>query len=126
VALALGMGAAARYASDLGLGPVRDRVRGLAAMLRQRLPSLPGVRVLDHGRELGATVSVAVDGHDASDLVRELRARGINTSAQERVYAVLDFDAKGVETALRISPHYYNLESEIDTLLDALAEVLGG
>jgi selenocysteine lyase/cysteine desulfurase len=42
------------------------------------------------------------------------------------VYAVLDFDAKGVETALRISPHYYNLESEIDTLLDALAEVLGG
>jgi selenocysteine lyase/cysteine desulfurase len=124
VALALGMGAAARYASDLGLGPVRDRVRGLAAALRERLAALPGVRVLDHGRELGATVSVAVDGHEATDLVRDLRLRGINTSAQERVYAVLDFDAKGVETALRISPHYYNLESEIDTLLDALAEIL--
>jgi selenocysteine lyase/cysteine desulfurase len=124
VALALGMGAAARYASDLGLGPVRDRVRGLAAALRERLAALPGVRVLDHGRELGATVSVAVDGHEATDLVRDLRLRGINTSAQERVYAVLDFDAKGVETALRISPHYYNLESEIDTLLDALAKIL--
>jgi selenocysteine lyase/cysteine desulfurase len=124
VALALGMGAAARYASDLGLGPVRDRVRGLAAALRERLAALPGVRVLDHGRELGATVSVAVDGHEATDLVRDLRLRGINTSAHERVYAVLDFDAKGVETALRISPHYYNLESEIDTLLDALAKIL--
>jgi selenocysteine lyase/cysteine desulfurase len=124
VALALGMGAAARYASGIGLVPIRDRVRALAATLRERLPSLPGVRVLDHGRELGATVSVTIDGHDAKDLVDELRLRGINTSAQERVYAVLDFDAKGVETALRISPHYYNLESEIDTLLDALAEVL--
>jgi selenocysteine lyase/cysteine desulfurase len=126
VALALGMGAAARYAGDLGLVPIRDRVRTLAAMLRERLVALPGVHVLDRGRELGATVSVTIDGHDAKELVEELRLRGINTSAQERVYAVLDFDAKGVETALRISPHYYNLESEIDTLLDALAEVLGG
>jgi len=124
VALALGMGAAARYAGDIGLGPIRDRVRALASTLRERLPALPGLRVLDRGRELGATVSVTIDGHDAKDLVEELRLRGINTSAQERVYAVLDFDAKGVETALRISPHYYNLESEIDTLLDALADVL--
>jgi selenocysteine lyase/cysteine desulfurase len=60
------------------------------------------------------------------DLVRDLRLRGINTSGQERVYAVLDFDAKGVETALRISPHYYNLESEIDTLIGALDEILVG
>jgi selenocysteine lyase/cysteine desulfurase len=124
VALVLGMGAAARYANDLGLGSIRDRVRALAATLRERLAALPSVRVLDHGPELGATVSVAIDGRDATDLVRELRLRGINTSAQERVYAVLDFDAKGVETALRISPHYYNLESEIDTLLDALGEIL--
>ena len=124
VALALGMGAAARYASTIGLGPIRDRTRSLAAKLRKRLEALPGVRVLDRGRELGATVSVTVEGRDAQDLVRELRQRSINTSAQERVYAVLDFDAKGVETALRISPHYYNLESEIDTLLGALAEIL--
>ncbi|MGE0160907.1 MAG: aminotransferase class V-fold PLP-dependent enzyme [Gemmatimonadales bacterium] len=124
VALALGMGAAARYASGIGLEPIRDRVRALAQTLRRRLPELPGVRVLDRGRELGATVSVTVDGHDARDLVRELRLRGINTSAQERVYAVLDFDAKGVETALRISPHYYTLESEVDALLGALGEIL--
>jgi selenocysteine lyase/cysteine desulfurase len=123
-ALALGMGAAARYASSIGLESIRDRTRALAATLRERLAAVPGVRVLDRGRELGATVSVTLEGRDAKDLVRELRRRNINTSAQERVYAVLDFDAKGVETALRISPHYYNLESEVDTLLGALAEIL--
>ena len=126
VALALGMGAAARYALEVGLEPIRERARTLAATLRRRLEALQAVRVLDRGRELGATVSVAVDGHDPRDLVEDLRLRGINTSAQERIYAVLDFDAKGVETSLRISPHYYNAESEIDALVDALAEILGG
>jgi selenocysteine lyase/cysteine desulfurase len=38
---------------------------------------------------------------------------------------VIDYDAKGVEGALRISPHYYNLEAEVDALLGALAEVVG-
>jgi selenocysteine lyase/cysteine desulfurase len=118
------MGSAARYAITIGLEPIRERARALAATLRERLAPVPGMRVLDRGKELGATVSVAIDGYDPKDLVRGLRVRGINTSAQERVYAVLDFDAKGVESALRISPHYYNLESEIDTLVGALDELL--
>jgi selenocysteine lyase/cysteine desulfurase len=124
VALALGMGAAAAYASRIGLEAIRDRARSLARTLRQRLATLDGIRVLDRGPELGATVSVALEGHDPAHMMRELRRRGINTSAQERVYAVLDYDAKGVEASLRVSPHYYNLESEIDTLLEALDELM--
>jgi selenocysteine lyase/cysteine desulfurase len=122
--LALGMGAAASYARRVGLVPIRERARGLARTLRERIAALPRARVLDRGRELGATVSAAIEGKDPKDLVRELRRRAINTSAQERVFAVLDYDAKGVEGSLRVSPHYYNLESEIDTLLGALAEIL--
>ena len=57
-------------------------------------------------------------------LVRELRARGINTSSQSRTDAPLDFDAKGVEGALRISPHYYNDAEDTATFLDALREIL--
>jgi selenocysteine lyase/cysteine desulfurase len=124
-ALVLGMGAAARYATALGLDAIRDRARALASSLRARLPEVRGVRVLDRGPELGATVSAAVDGWDPADVVRELRRRGINTSAQSRSYAVIDYDTKGVEGAVRISPHYYNLESEVDTLVAALAEVVG-
>ena len=30
-----------------------------------------------------------------------------------------------VEGALRISPHYYNLEAEVDVILGALAEIVG-
>ena len=38
----------------------------------------------------------------------------INTSSVDRVSAVLDFDDKGVEGALRVSPHYYNTDEELD------------
>lgn len=122
--LVLGTGAAARYATELGLEPIRDRARGLASTLRDRIPEVPGAQILDRGPELGATVTAHFEGHVPSDLVAALRARGINTSSQTRLDAVIDYDAKGVDGALRISPHYFNTESDLDAFLDALVEIV--
>ncbi len=124
-ALVIGTGVAARYALEVGLDETRERVRALAAGLRERLPAIPGVRVLDRGTDLCAIVTVAVEGWTPKDLVAELRDRGINTTGQARVDAVLDYDLKGVEGALRISPHYFNTEGELDDLLHALGELAG-
>ena len=123
-ALVLGMGEAARYARALDLGAIRDRAWGLAADLRRALDRIDGVRVLDRGPELCAIVTVAVEGHEAPGLVERLRERGINTSAVTRESAVLDFDDKGVSTALRISPHYYNSAAEIERAVRALEDVV--
>jgi selenocysteine lyase/cysteine desulfurase len=123
-ALVLGLGAAARYALEVGLETAQDRVRELAVYARDRLATLPGVRVLDRGPELCAIVTAAVAGRDAKDLKLTLRARGINTSSPDREDAVIDMDEKGASSALRISPHYYNTKEEIDTALGALEEIL--
>ena len=122
--LVLGTGVAAAYATEVGLEAIQDRVRELAADLRARLPSLDGVRVLDHGAELGAIVTATAEGRDPADLVRELRARGINTSSQTRQDAVIDYDAKGTDGALRMAPHYFNTTEDLDALIGALSEVL--
>src|SRR5207245_1723252 len=52
-ALVAGLGAAARYSLAVGSAG-RERARGLAASLRPQLAEIPGVRVLDRGRERGA------------------------------------------------------------------------
>jgi selenocysteine lyase/cysteine desulfurase len=122
-ALLLGLGEAARYAAQVGIAHGGRRARELAASLRGKLGALPGCRVLDRGAELAAIVTVAVEGWRAPDLVEALRQRGINTSASLREYAVIDMDEKRAASALRVSPHYYNSEMELDTLLDALCSV---
>ena len=123
-ALTLGLGAAARYALDVGLETARDRARELARYARKKLAEVPGVRVLDRGAELCAIVTAQPGDHDAAEIKLALRARGINTSSPERSDAVIDMDEKGATSALRISPHYYNTTEEIDTAVAALAEVM--
>ncbi|MGZ8398649.1 MAG: aminotransferase class V-fold PLP-dependent enzyme [Gemmatimonadales bacterium] len=123
-ALVLGAGAAARYALEVGLDTARDRARDLADYARGRLAAVPGVRVLDRGPDLCAIVTVAVAGRDTKDIKLELRRRGINTSSPHREDAVIDMDEKGTESALRISPHYYNTKEEIDTAVAALRELV--
>jgi selenocysteine lyase/cysteine desulfurase len=122
-ALVLGTGAAARYATDCGLEAIRDRAWGLAAHLRTLLEAVDGVTVLDRGARLGAIVTVTVDGWTPAALVNALRNVGIRTSALERSSAVLDFDERGIEGALRLSPHAFNTEDELQGAVDALAEI---
>jgi selenocysteine lyase/cysteine desulfurase len=123
-ALVLGLAEAARYSLDVGPAGA-ERARQLASTLRQRLARVTGVRVLDRGRERCAIVTVDVRGKDAAQVELELRRRGINTSSADRQSGVLDMDEKGTRTALRLSPHYYNTEDELDAAVAALADLAG-
>jgi selenocysteine lyase/cysteine desulfurase len=124
-ALILGLGAAVRYALEVGEGG-QERAWRLASLLRERLAGIPGASVLDRGHTRCAIVTVALAGRDAAQLKLRLRERGINTSASDRQDAVLDMDDKHVAAVLRLSPHYYNTEDELDTVVGALAELARG
>jgi selenocysteine lyase/cysteine desulfurase len=125
-ALVLGQGAAARYAvEEVGVEQSGERAARLAAYARDRLREHAGLRVLDRGPRLCAIVTVEVAGRSAFELVPLLREQGIKTSATAREYAVLDMDEKRARTALRISPHYYNTEAEIDAAVAAIAALAG-
>lgn len=124
-ALVLGLGAAARYASEVGITRASTRAHQLAARLRARLMTIDGVRSLDRGTTLSAIATFEVAGRNGRDLMRALRERGINTSAQTRGDAVIDLDRKGADSLLRISPHYFNTEDELETVAHALEQLLG-
>jgi selenocysteine lyase/cysteine desulfurase len=123
-ALVAGTGAAAEYALAVGIATAAARASALAAYSRERLAELPGVRVLDRGPALCAIATAQLAGRDAHAIKLALRARGINTSAADREDAVIDMDAKGARSALRISPHYYNSADEIDAAIATLGELL--
>jgi selenocysteine lyase/cysteine desulfurase len=119
-ALVFGLGASVRYALDVGIDVAGGRAFELARRVRTQLSDIPGMRVLDGGREQCAIVTAAIPNGDARDLVRELSRQRINTTASLRWYGLLDFTEKRIESAIRISPHYYNTEEEIDVVIGAI------
>ena len=122
-ALHLGLGEAARYALRVDVTEGGRRAAELADYARERLGAVDGLRVLDRGPSLCAIVTVEVGKRDARTVVAGLRERGINANASLRAYAVLDMDSKRAASAVRVSPHYYNTTEEIDSAVDAIAEI---
>ena len=123
-ALVLGLGAAAQYANTVGVPRAGRRAHALASHLRDRLATINGARVLDRGRERCAIVTADVAGHDSAYLTSELRRRDINASVSLAWYGLIDMADKHAESAVRLSPHYYNTLEEVDAAVEALREIV--
>jgi selenocysteine lyase/cysteine desulfurase len=120
----LGSREAVKYCRAIGEDRIWQQVKTYAAYMRERLQRLPRVRVLDRGPQLGGLVTFTVERSDPKYLVDELLKRKINVVPSYRNFAVIDFDEKGVQWAVRASPHYYNSPNEIDHFTEALAEII--
>ena len=116
----VGLGVAVDYALALGLDSIWARIQQVAARLRAKLQAVDGVTLLDRGAVLGATVTFTVDGHDPAAIRDTLRGRSINVSVMERASAQLDWGARGIETGVRSSVHYYNDDNDIDRLVEGV------
>jgi selenocysteine lyase/cysteine desulfurase len=92
--------------------------------VREKLSAIDRVRVLDRGAELCAIVTAEVEGVPAERIVASLRDEAINTSATVREWAVIDMKAKSAHSAVRISPHYYNLTREVDIMAGAFEAIV--
>jgi cysteine desulfurase/selenocysteine lyase len=98
------------YLLDLGMAAVQARIHGLADHLSAGLRAAGFALTRDAFAELPTgIVAAAKPGHDSAALVAGLRARGI--VAAERLGRV------------RLAPHVYLLESQLDTVIAALAEL---
>ncbi len=93
---------------EVGAEVIERRVLELAGSARSRLRGL-GAEVPDTGSQI---VAAKFEGHDASRLARELNARRVVVAARHG--------------CLRVSPHFYNLEEDLDRLEEELGVLLKG
>ena len=122
-ALVLGQAAAARYALDVGVATARERAWALAERLREQLARIDGVRVLDRGSTRCAIVTMVMEHVDAEAVVTHLASRHINSVSSLLEYGRYDFGEKRVRAAVRLSPHYYNTDDEVDAAVQVVAEL---
>ncbi len=124
VAGQVGLGVAVRYALDVGLSAIQDRVQRLAASLRDALSAVDGVTVADTGRTRCGITTFHTDQASATEIQSALRARDVNTSVSPPSSTRLDAESRDLPDLVRASIHYYNTEAEIDRFVNALADVL--
>ncbi|PEN13838.1 aminotransferase [Longibacter salinarum] len=120
----VGLGVAVRYALDLGLEAIFERLQPLAATLRTRLDALDGVTVHDTGTTQCGITTFSTDRMDAVDLKQKLRERRANVSVSSPPSTLLDATARNLPKMVRASVHYYNTADEIETFTDHLQKIL--
>jgi selenocysteine lyase/cysteine desulfurase len=119
-ALMSGARVAVDYALSVGLENIAERNKLLCDYVRKKITDI-GLKILDKGKNQGSIITVQIPDKKPNDVLQYLRGKNINTSTSVREFAVIDFGEKGVDWALRVSPHYYNTEQEVDMLTEALS-----
>ncbi|EHP43717.1 class V aminotransferase [Cupriavidus basilensis OR16] len=120
MALRCGLANALEEALEIGLENIRARIDGTARALRAQLAEIPGVTVLDQGRELSGLVAFNVAGHNPMALQGSLAAQGVTIGSNGVPYTPLDMNARGIDQVARASVSYLTTEAEIGRLLAAL------
>jgi len=119
----LGLGAALQQAFSLGMDAVGERTAMLGARLRGLLDGLPGVSTHDLGQVRCAIVTARVAGVPAADVAAELGRAGVNVSVTVPEHSPLDTQDRALHPLVRLSPHYYNTEEELDRAAELVAAI---
>lgn len=119
----LGLSEAVQQALELSMDAIGRRAVALGAYLRDRLDALPGVTTYDLGRDRCAIVTAKVDAVPTADVAAALAKQGINVSTTVAEHSQFDTENRGVHPLVRLSPHYYNTEAELDQAVEAVAEL---
>jgi selenocysteine lyase/cysteine desulfurase len=120
VAGRVGLRAAVRYALEVGLEQIRERVVTLAGHLREELARLPGIKVQDLGRTKSGIVTFTKEDELPRTIQERLRAARINVSISSKSSAQLDFGRRGLSQVVRASVHCFNTEQEISVFCKTL------
>jgi selenocysteine lyase/cysteine desulfurase len=122
VAAGLGLMAAARYAAEVGIDPMAEAIARNAEYLRARLSALPGWHVLDRGTRRSGIVVARHTTADPGELVARLRRERVNTHVVPPDSSPRDL---GSAPAIRLSPHAFNNQYDLDRALRLIAELTG-
>jgi len=119
----IGSARSVRYALNIGLDAIAERVQSVAQDLRQQLTELPGVTIHDPGLRRSGIVTFSKNGIDVEAAKRRLRAAKINISTLPQDSAILDAAERNLPDMMRASVHYYNNHAELDRLVKAVQQL---
>lgn len=123
IANVLGITEAVRYANTLGLDNIYAYNQDLIQYFRQKMRDTEGVKLYDEGSRLCNILTFRMNNVSLDTIQMALNAAKVNHSVTLKKMAQIDFAHKGIEWAVRFSPHYYNTKEEVDRVVEVLAQL---
>ena len=118
-----GLTEAVRYANNIGIEKIYDYNQKLANKFRERLSKIERLQLLDRGSRLCSIITFHKRECELDQIESILKDNKVAYTVSYKNYALIDFISKGVDWAIRFSPHYFNTYEEIETVTDILASM---
>lgn len=123
IAEAIGFGAAIEYLERIGMDAVAAHEQRLISYALERLGEIPGLRVLGPPAPLrGGVVAFSLEGIHPHDVAQILDRHGIAVRAGHHCAQPLH-EKFGLPATARASFYIYNLEEEVDKLVEGIYAV---
>ncbi len=114
---------AIQYANHIGLDNIEAYNKILSEKLRNRLKDR-GFKVWDWGNHLSSIVTFSGPDGDLENIQRVLKENNVFFSVTYKNSALIDFTNKKINGIVRLSPHYFNTQDEIERVSEILKNSL--
>ena len=110
----------------IGTGPdtVYDLIADRAMAMRKALSSINGVRIACPPDATGAIIGLECDGWQPAALKAELENKNCAVQMADAVHTRYDFERRGLTSLLRVSPHCYTRDEDIDRFCALLEDLI--
>lgn len=119
----IGLAEAIRYANEIGIENIEAQNKIIADQLRENIAKIPNFQLLDKGLKLSNIITFHVLNKSLAEVDAYLKAHNIYFSQSLKSFAIIDYKKKGVDWAIRFSPHYFNTLEEMDRVGEILLKL---
>ncbi len=119
----IGLKEAVKYANQIGFEVIAERNQQLLKRLSENMVSINGVIRYDQGSVLSNIYTFRKEGISKEKMINHLDKNQVYYSISQVDNARIDFEKKGIDWAVRVSPHYFNTIEEIDRFSEIVEDI---
>lgn len=116
----LGLKEAMKYVNTIGMAVVEQYNASLMVAFRAKLTAIKGLHLQDRGTHVSNILTFTMDHHTTEEISEHLKQYGVYFSVSSKASALIDFTRKSIDSAMRLSPHYFNTPEELEKVVAIL------
>ena len=122
-AFKMGFKEAIKYANNIGMEHIQAYNEKIMKQLRANLSSIPNVVLFDNGLNTSNILTFRKGNVPLKRISNILDKNKVYYSVSNKEWGLIDFNKKGIEWAIRLSPHYFNTIEEMDKVSQTIENI---